>query len=161
MRTLSMITTQGSSTIPSNADRTGRFERHYRGCKRPRPPQEDGAEIVAGADHSELPKLQVTNYVLVETLNFVAERVGQSRALDLYDRLDESVGFEFVRTTKQDDTAAIDRIRSATGLSFVDATIAAYASRKGIEYCYSFDDDFDRLDGLTRLSGAVNPYAPE
>lgn len=122
---------------------------------------ETATTIVAGADHQELPKLQITNYTLAETLNFVAERVGQPRALDLYDRLDESVGFEFLRMTKQDDQAAIDRLRTAEYLSFVDATIAAYASRLDIEYCYSFDDDFDQVDDLTRLSNPVNPYAPE
>lgn len=122
---------------------------------------ETAATIVAGADHRELPKLQITNYTLVETLNFVSERVGQSRALDLFDRLNESAGFEFVRTTKQDDQAAIDRFRTSEQLSFVEAAIGAYASRLDIEYCYSFDDDFDRVDDLMRLSNAVNPYAPE
>ena len=30
--------------------------------------------------------------------------------------------------------------------------------REGIEYLYSFDDDFDALDGVTRLDTADNPF---
>lgn len=122
---------------------------------------EAGAGIVTSADHDELPTLQVTDNVLAETLNYVAERAGQAQAIDLYDRLDESTGFELVGTTKRDDKVAIDRLRSSDRLSFVDATIEAYAVRLDLDYCYSFDDDFDRSDRLTRLSDTVDPYAPE
>jgi len=44
------------------------------------------------------------------------------------------------------------------GLSFGDATIAAYMQREGIEYLYSFDDDFDTLDGIMRLETTDNPF---
>ena len=30
--------------------------------------------------------------------------------------------------------------------------------REGIEYLYSFDDDFDSLDAVTRLNTADNPF---
>jgi predicted nucleic acid-binding protein len=120
-----------------------------------------GATIVARADMSEIPTLAVTNYVLAETVNYIAERGSQSQAIELHDRLDTSAGFEFVRTTKRDDQVAIDHLRSSKHLSFVDATIQAYAARLGIEYCYSFDDDLGRTNDLTRLADALDPYAPE
>ena len=44
------------------------------------------------------------------------------------------------------------------GLSFGDATIAAYMGREEIERLYSFDDDFDALDGITRLETADDPF---
>jgi predicted nucleic acid-binding protein len=31
--------------------------------------------------------------------------------------------------------------------------------RLGIEYVYSFDADFDAVDGITRLATKENPYA--
>ncbi|QSG08045.1 PIN domain containing protein [Halapricum desulfuricans] len=43
-------------------------------------------------------------------------------------------------------------------VSFGDATIAAYMERKGIEYLYSFDDDFDTIDGITRLETPDDPF---
>jgi predicted nucleic acid-binding protein len=30
--------------------------------------------------------------------------------------------------------------------------------REGIEYLYSFDDDFDAIEGLTRLETPGNPF---
>jgi predicted nucleic acid-binding protein len=30
--------------------------------------------------------------------------------------------------------------------------------RTGIEYLYSFDDDFDRVEWITRLDTATDPY---
>jgi len=34
--------------------------------------------------------------------------------------------------------------------------IVAYVKRTDIEYTYSFDDDFDRFDDITRLTTAVD-----
>lgn len=118
-------------------------------------------DILSGADHGELPELRVLDYVLAETVNFVAERIGRSEALDLYDRVDRSSGFEFVQTTRRDDRAAIEQCRSSSVLSFVDAALGAYADRSGLEYCYSFDDDIDALEGLARLDRPVDPFEPK
>lgn len=119
-----------------------------------------GRSIVASADGGDLPILRIPNYVLAETLNFITERAGQSAALEFYDRLCESVGFEFVRTTKQDDQAAIDQLRRSEHLSFVDAVTVVYARRRDLGYCYSFDD-FDRVDGLSRIEAVLDPFAPD
>jgi len=34
----------------------------------------------------------------------------------------------------------------------------AFMQSEGIEYIYSFDDDFDAVDGVTRLNTATNPF---
>ncbi|QUO46911.1 PIN domain-containing protein [Halorubrum ruber] len=47
-------------------------------------------------------------------------------------------------------TSAVDCFRTYESLSFGDATIAVYMKREGIEYLYSFDDDFDAVQGITR-----------
>ncbi|MGN8213993.1 PIN domain-containing protein [Halococcus salifodinae] len=47
--------------------------------------------------------------------------------------------------------------RTRERLSFVDVLIVAAARTAGIEYVYSFDDDFD---GVTRLDMPANPYDP-
>ncbi|ERG95707.1 MAG: putative nucleic acid-binding protein, contains PIN domain protein [Haloquadratum walsbyi J07HQW2] len=59
---------------------------------------------------------------------------------------------------KTDFNAAQPLFRRYLELSFVDSTIAAYMEREGIEYLYSFDDDFDALDGVTRLDTPDNPF---
>ncbi|MFT4920828.1 MAG: putative nucleic acid-binding protein [Haloarculaceae archaeon] len=115
-------------------------------------------EIVRGIDHGTFPDGIVTNYVLAETLNLVGERLGADAANQLLDRLIQGAHFELVHAPKADFNAAQALFRRYDELSFVDATIAAYMDRTEITYLYSFDDDFDAVDHLSRLDTATNPF---
>jgi len=118
----------------------------------------DRAEaIVRGCDAGELPTARVTDYVLLETLNWIHERRRHDVAIDLHGRLSASAGFELVTAAQADFHRAFELFEEHETLAFGDATIAAYAEREGIEYLYSFDDDFDALEGVTRLTTAVHP----
>lgn len=118
-----------------------------------------GREIVRGIDHGELPEVIVTNYVIAETLNLTREKLSPDAANQMLDRLIEGAHFEIVHAPKADFNAAQAIFRRYSELSFVDATLTAYMDRKEIEYLYSFDDDFDGLDHVTRLETPDNPYA--
>lgn len=122
---------------------------------------DEGRSIVRAADAGELPTLRVTNYVLAETLNWIHNHVTHGAAMDLYRRFDASLGFVLDRATKRDDRGALARLETHETLSFVDASLGAYADRTGVQYCYSFDDDLDRLGGVSRIADAVDPFAPE
>jgi predicted nucleic acid-binding protein len=106
----------------------------------------------------DLPTGRVTNYVLLESLNWIHERQRHDIAVDLRERLAESAGFELVHAAQKDFHRATELFEAHEGLSFGDATIAAYMAREGIEYLYSFDDDFDAVEGVTRLGTAENPF---
>jgi predicted nucleic acid-binding protein len=114
--------------------------------------------LVAGVDTGDLPVGRVTNYVLLETLNWIHTRERHDIAVDLRQRLAASAGFELIQAAQADFHRAVDLFERHEQLSFGDATIAAYMERTGIEYLYSFDDDFDQLDLLTRLDTADNPF---
>jgi predicted nucleic acid-binding protein len=118
---------------------------------------EQSREIVQAIDHGELPTAIVTNYVVAETLNLTGEKLGSEAANGMLDRLIEGAHFEVEHAPKADFNAAQAIFRQYDGLSFVDASIAAYMDREDIEYLYSFDDDFDALSGITRLDTAENP----
>ncbi|TKX73473.1 PIN domain-containing protein [Halorubrum sp. GN11_10-6_MGM] len=115
-------------------------------------------EIVRGMDHGDLPTGQVTNYIVLETLNWIHSRKRHEKAIETYERLNQSAGFEVLHAAQKDFSSALDLFETYDGLSFGDATIAAYIQRKDIEYLYSFDDDFDALDGITRLETPDNPF---
>jgi len=115
-------------------------------------------EIVRGIDHGDLPDVIVTNYVVAETLNLTGEKLGPDAANQMLDRLIEGAHFEIDHAPKTDFNAAQALFRRYGEISFVDSTIAAYMEREGIEYLYSLDDDFDALDGVTRLDTADNPF---
>lgn len=115
-------------------------------------------EIMHAIDHEDLPTGRVTNYIVLETLNWLHERMRHDLAVDTYQRLNSSAGFELIHAAQKDFSRAIDLYETYEGLAFGDATIAAYMEREGIEYLYSFDDDFDTLGWVTRLKNADNPF---
>lgn len=115
-------------------------------------------EIVRRMDHGDLPTGQVTNYIALETLNWIHNRKRHETAVETYERLNQSAGFEVLHAAQKDFTSALSLFQTYEGLSFGDATIAAYMRREEIEYLYSFDDDFDALDGIKRLETADNPF---
>lgn len=114
--------------------------------------------IVQRMDHGDLPTGRVTNYIVLETLNWIHNRKHHTKAVETYERLNQSAGFEVLHAAQKDYTNAVDLFKTYDALSFGDATIAAYMHREGIEYLYSFDDDFDAVDDITRLETADNPF---
>jgi predicted nucleic acid-binding protein len=119
----------------------------------------DRAErIVSAIDRGALPTARITNYVLLESLNWIHERQRHDIAVDLRTRLVKSAGFELVHCAQKDFTRAVDLFETHERLAFGDATTVAYMEREGIEYLYSFDDDFDVIEGITRLSTADDPF---
>ena len=48
-----------------------------------------------------------------------------------------------------------------TRFTSIDAANVALVRRMDCPYCYSFDDDFDAIDAVTRLDAPVDPYAPD
>lgn len=116
-------------------------------------------QIVREIDHGNLPTGRVTNYVLLETLNWITARKRHATAVETYSRLKSSGGFELIHAPQKDFIEAIDRFKTRDGLGLGDATIAAYMARKNVDFLYSFDRDFDRIEGITRLDTAENPFS--
>lgn len=115
-------------------------------------------DIVRGIDHGDLPTGRVTNYVILETLNWIHTRKRHEMAQETYSRLNESAGFEVLQATQTDFYRSVDLFGTFESLSFGDATIVAYMERVGIEYVYSFEDDFDVVEGISRLETPHNPF---
>jgi len=119
---------------------------------------ERAEDIIYAIDSGDLPTARITNYVLLESLNWLHERQHHDIAVDLRNRLSTSAGFELVHSAQKDFHRAVELFETYEGLAFGDATIAAYMEREGIDYLYSFDDDFDVLERITRLQTADNPF---
>lgn len=118
---------------------------------------ERATEIIAGVDHGQLPELHITDHVLAETLNLLLNKGTHRKATQTMDLLIEGSHFRLLHTPKTDFNSTQALFRRHPHLSFVDASIVAYMQRTGIEYLYSFDDDFDSVDGVTRVNSAVDP----
>lgn len=119
----------------------------------------EGLEVVRGIDDGSLPEGIVLGYILAETLNGLNERAGSKLADEFLSRLEENERFQ-VRHTKAGQFADAKALfRRYENLSFVDSIIVAYMRDEGVEYLYSFDEDFDATD-VRRIEGD-NPFKPD
>ncbi|WP_226040677.1 PIN domain-containing protein [Natrinema sp. DC36] len=121
---------------------------------------EDALPILRGIDDQSVPEAIVLDFVLAETLNGLTTHAGHGPSVDFLDRIEENDRFHIVSLAADTLATAKSLFRRHRGLSFVDACIVAYMQADDVEYLYAFDDDFDRIDDITRLETATNPYDP-
>lgn len=120
----------------------------------------DALEIVGGVDDGSLPEGAVVEFVLAETLNGLVTNLSHPSAVDYLDRIEANDRVEIVRLTKDAFASGKAAFRRHSRLSLVDGLVVGHMRDRGIEYLYSFDTDFDGLEGVTRLSTPDNPFAP-
>lgn len=119
---------------------------------------EQGNAIADGIDQGDLPTAYVLSDVLEEVINYLQARTGHDVATETLDALIESSGFSLIQTSKTDFNAGRSVFRRYEQLSLTDAVIVATMQREEIEYLYSFDDGFDSVPELTRLTTPENPF---
>ncbi|MDS0260190.1 PIN domain-containing protein [Haloarcula sp. S1CR25-12] len=117
-----------------------------------------GAAITAAIDQGRLPTAYVLSDVLEEVCNYLQARAGHDVATETLDALLESSGFELRQTPKADFGAGRSVFRRYDSLSLTDAVIVAAMQRQDVEYLYSFDDGFDSVPDITRLTTPDNPF---
>lgn len=117
-----------------------------------------GREIAEAFDQGELPTAYVLSDVLEEVLNYLEARSTHRIAVETLDALIESSGFDVAYTPKRDFDAGRSLFRKHEQLSLTDAVIAASMQRQDLEYLYSFDDGFDAIDGIARITTTENPF---
>lgn len=120
---------------------------------------ERGDRIVSEIDHGTLVTGVIAHEALVETLNYVNERSGHAKAARLLDVLEQSAHYRLPYGPKANVGRGRGIFRQYPELSLGDAMQVALMRNENIEYIYSFDDDFDQVDGVTRLNAPTNPFA--
>lgn len=118
---------------------------------------ERGDAITNAIDQGEVPTAYVLSDVLEEIINYLQARAGHDVATETLDAILESSGFTLRQTSKSDFDTARSLFRRYESLSLTDAIIVAMMQREGIEYLYSFDDGFDSVSQITRLTTPENP----
>lgn len=121
---------------------------------------DDALALLQGFDSGDLPEAVLLDYVLAETVNGLLTHAGHEKSVDFLDRIEENSRFHVVSLSSDAFAAAKSLFRRYEPVSLVDACIVAYMQTNDISYLYAFDDDFDRIDGCSRLASATNPYEP-
>lgn len=118
---------------------------------------ERGDAVTNAIDQGEVPTAYVLSDVLEEIINYLQARAGHDVATETLDAILESSGFTLRQTSKSDFDTARSLFRRYESLSLTDAIIVAMMQREGIEHLYSFDDGFDSVSQITRLTTPENP----
>lgn len=122
---------------------------------------DEALPILSGIDNGTLPEAVVLDYVLAETLNGLSTYAGHQAAVDFLNRLEANARFHIDSLTTDAFATAKGFFREYEQLSFVDAAIVSYMQTEGLGYLYAFDDDFDAIADVFRLTTATNPYQPD
>lgn len=95
-------------------------------------------------------KFLVSDFVVDEAVTLIGSRRGGQPAQVLYEYFSDECEVEFV---DEDLLAEAMRyhLRFDGQLSVTDSVILALMERSGIGELVSFDDDFDRVKGITRI----------
>lgn len=118
-----------------------------------------GLAIAEGIDQGRLPTAYLLSDVLEEVSNYLLAKSTHSTAVETLDAVFESSGFDLSYTPKADFDAGRALFRQYETLSLTDAIIVAAMQRTDTQYLYSFDDGFDSVSEITRLTTPENPFA--
>jgi predicted nucleic acid-binding protein len=117
--------------------------------------------ILRSVDDGSLPEAVVLEYVLAETLNGLGSHAGHDAAVEFLDRIEENARFHVAALGGDGFALGKSFFRRQRSLSLIDACIVAYLQINDLEYLYAFDDDFDAISGVRRLTTPSNPFELE
>ena len=111
---------------------------------------EKAARIISAWEGNSIGYVFITDYVVVETANFLLRKTSFETALEAVKMLTES---ERIRVRYVDKLmyAAIMRLfQQYKSLSIADCSLIALAEEEGISTIFSFDTTFDKVKGISR-----------
>lgn len=108
------------------------------------------SKIVEAWDENSIGFVFITNYVLLETANFLLKKASFETAMEAIKMLTES---ERVRVRYVDGlmhARIMEIFQQYEELSLADCSLIALAEEENIKEIYSFDTSFDRVRGVQR-----------
>ncbi|MUV91104.1 PIN domain-containing protein [Halapricum sp. CBA1109] len=114
--------------------------------------------MVEGITEGRLPRARIPLPFVQEILKHVQNSADWAASKETLDWLLQRKPITLDQPSESDVENGRAIFRMKPGFEYPDAMTVAYMRRQGIEYIYSFDEKFDRLNGITRLNGDVDPY---
>ncbi len=93
----------------------------------------------------------ITNHNLEEIVTFIAARQGASAAYAVAEKILFKREVELIIVSKADIEASLVVLKSYAGFSLCDSMSVAVMKKMGISKIASFDSDFDKIRGITRI----------
>ena len=107
-------------------------------------------QLLAAAENGEI-DLETSDMVIAEIVWFLERPPIRMKPNAIRDRLLPLIGLPGLRLPDKNFLGEAFQTYVERGVNFIDAYNAAVMRRRRIDRIYSYDSDFDRLPGLTRL----------
>lgn len=108
-------------------------------------------EIIKSFIHHDIETVYVTDYIVLETVNFILRKGGFDAAYATLNIFQNHERIKIVNVDEVTFTRAASIFKKYPGLSITDASIVAAMEERGIKNIHSFDRGFDKIDWITRL----------
>jgi len=112
--------------------------------------RKESEDIIRAYSDGKIGKIYVTDYVILETVNFLLRKERFEKAFKVFNLFLQSDRIEIVYVDElmlQDIKNLFEKYEK---LSLVDCSIIALMNDKKIKYLFSFDSDFDGIKGIIR-----------
>ena len=103
--------------------------------------------------NKEIKIVYVTDYIVLESVNFLLRKAGFESALETLNLFLVHERLKIINVDEQLFKRASEILMSFPGLSLTDASIAITMEKLGMRKLYSFDGGFDRIEWIERLEG--------
>ncbi|MBU4138323.1 MAG: PIN domain-containing protein [Euryarchaeota archaeon] len=111
----------------------------------------ESAKIIDRFIKKEIKKAIVTDYIILESVNFILRKGGFDVALETLEIFENHERIEVINIDEITFARASAIFRKYPGLSITDASTIAVMEEFEINYIYTFDKGFDKIDGIVRL----------
>lgn len=108
-------------------------------------------EILNQFKEGKIKTLFITNYVVVETVNFILRKAGYEHAFKAYIYLTQTDGIRIFYVDKIMDSEIKNLFMKYKSLSITDCSLIALSREISIKSVYSFDKGLDKAKEITRL----------
>ncbi|MEK6948763.1 MAG: PIN domain-containing protein [Nanoarchaeota archaeon] len=110
------------------------------------------AEILKYFRNKVIIKVYTTDYVVVETINFLLKKSGFDKTKFMYDFLMNTNNMEIVYASNLSMERLKEIFNKYKNLTITDCSLIALAEKYKIKEIFSFDKHFDSIKGLRRLT---------
>lgn len=111
---------------------------------------EKAEEIARAWQNNAIKEAYITNYILLETANFLLKKTTFEVTLDAIKMLTESARIKVRYVDEFMHIRIIQLFQKYKEMSLADCSLLALAEEEGISHIFSFDSAFDRVNGISR-----------
>lgn len=106
--------------------------------------------ILEAFSNSNINKIYITNYILLESVNFLLRKKHFDVALEIYDYLTKTDRINIIHIDENMSIRIRELFEKYKTFSITDCSMIVLAEDYNIKYLFSFDSDFDKVRSIIR-----------